>query len=67
MRYGSFSRWEESEIAKAAANNPPAPDECPHCGAEVKCSTGMVGEEVLYCEEHGLLWEDSADAIRRVI
>ena len=59
--------WEEREIARLSKDNPPAPDNCPACKGELKVAPGMVGEDVLYCPEHGMVWEDVAGAIRRVI
>lgn len=49
--------------------NEPEPDRCPHCGSvDLEESKGYVGELVLYCKSCRLIvWEDSDDAIRRVI
>ena len=44
----------------------PADDKCPKCGAELTVHRGYVGEAVLVCPDHGIVWEDTADAIRRV-
>ena len=57
--------FEAGEIARAT--NEPVPEGCPRCGAELEEAGGMVGETVLVCPEHGIVWEDSEDAVRRVI
>jgi len=47
--------------------NCPKPDSCPKCGGELDCSSGYVGETVLYCPKGcGIAWEDGEEAIRRV-
>jgi hypothetical protein len=50
---------------------PPEPDRCPKCGGDLEVGSGMVGEVVLYCPSKsctsGIVWEDSADAVRRVL
>ena len=61
----NFQTWEQREIAKY--KNAPRPDYCPECGAELESHGGYVGEEMLVCPEHGVVWTDSVDAIRRVI
>jgi NAD-dependent DNA ligase len=47
------------------------PDNCPACGSELEVSKGYVGEGILYCPnpecKKGIVWEDSAEAIRRVL
>lgn len=55
------------EICKAYHRNAPEPDVCPTCSGELNCSPGMVGEDVLWCKEHGVVWEDHGSAIARVI
>lgn len=61
------TRWEREQIAKAAEQNGEAPDTCPECGGELECHKGMVGEDILVCPKHGIIWEDAADAISKVI
>ena len=62
-------RFEAREIARAYGG--PPPEVCPKCGTVLKESKGYVGELVLYCPnrdcDQGIVWEDSAGAIRRVI
>lgn len=57
--------FEAYEIARN--KNEPCPSECPQCGRPLMLGKGFVGEPVLWCEEHGLVWEDTEGAIRRVI
>jgi len=60
--------FEARELSKQ--ENAPIPEICPECGKsdQIKEGGGYVGETVLYCDRcHRLLWEDSVDAVRRVI
>ena len=44
------------------------PEKCLRCGSELSEGKGMVGERILFCSKGcGIVWEDSADAIARVI
>ncbi len=67
LLYGEgLPHFEAREIARC--KNKSVPSHCPKCGSELESSRGYVGETVLYCPEgHGICWEDSEDAIRRVI
>ena len=59
-------RFEMLEVAKHP--NDPVPDCCPECKGELESGSGYVGEAVLYCSKCGIIvWEDSEDAIRRVV
>ena len=62
-------KFEAKEIASAYEG--PHPEVCPRCGSVLKEGKGYVGELVLYCPnedcDQGIVWEDSAGAIRRVI
>lgn len=60
-------RFLRKEIDRLGAHNLPEPEKCDKCGSPLQSGRGMVGETVLYCEEHGIQWEDSEDAIRRVL
>ena len=64
-------RWEQSQIDLVADAMEDCPDACPQCGSNLASSSGYVGEEVVYCPNEdcdaGILWEDAADAVRRVI
>jgi len=66
-----YSAWERAEIARAAEFSGPEPEKCPKCGGELTAGEGYVGETLLYCGneacDQGLVWEDGADAVRRVI
>jgi len=59
------------ELERRGIENAPQPEKCPKCGGELEESQGYVGETVLFCPnqncEQGVVWEDSEDAIRRVI
>ena len=46
-----------------------APIECTHegCTEELLEGGGYVGETIVHCPVHGILWEDAADAIRRAM
>ena len=59
-----YSPFEAREIARAFSHRP---SNCPKCGGPLESSRGYVGEELLYCREHGIQWEDAMDAVRRVI
>ena len=49
-------------------NVDPPPERCPKCGAALESGDGYVGEEVLYCPNgHGIFWEDSEEALRRIL
>lgn len=56
----------QRELRRTGIRNAPAPSTCPDCGAELTRSGGMVGETVLVCGVHGIVWEDAEDAVRRV-
>ncbi len=47
--------------------NIPRPSRCPSCKRELESGGGYVGEEIVYCPEHGVLWEDIEDARSRII
>src|SRR2546422_539277 len=57
----------QTELRNQGIMNAPEPVCCPQCRGELETSRGMVGEKVLVCAVHGLVWEDHEDAIRRVI
>lgn len=66
--YGDKAEAEvQRELRKKGIVNEPMPDTCPKCGGELLAGSGYVGETVLYCQQHGPCWEDSEDAIRRVL
>jgi len=56
----------DAEIEEMRKEGLIAPEACPHCGAELLEGKGYVGEYVAYCEEHGVIWEDAAMALRIV-
>lgn len=56
----------QMELYRTGIENDPRPDCCPDCKAELKSSRGFAGEEILYCPEHGVCWEDNEGAIRNV-
>lgn len=69
---GAEDRFYYQELDKLGAWNEPfeesEPDRCPRCQAPVNSFPGMVGEEVRVCSKGcGYHWEDTEDAIRRVI
>ena len=47
--------------------NVPRPSRCPTCRGTLESGGGYVGEEIVYCPEHGILWEDSEQARSRTI
>lgn len=55
------------ELQRLGIENEPAPAVCPECGVNLKVIRGMVGETVLVCDKHGIVWEDQESAIRNVI
>lgn len=57
----------QRELQRLGVKNSPRPSTCPKCGAELSESGGYAGETVLCCPTHGVVWEDSEDAIRRVL
>jgi len=57
----------QRELKRLGIENDPRPETCPDCGAELEVTGGYVNETILYCKEHGVCWEDSEDAIRRVL
>ncbi len=58
----------QKEIFNKNMENKPIPDKCPKCGTPLNEGPGYVGETVLFCPKgHGVFWEDSEDAIRRVL
>lgn len=61
-----WEHWEAREIARHGPF-PEAPEVCPKCKADLESHSGMVGEEVLVCPKHGIVWEDCEDALWRVI
>lgn len=65
MNASQFNQWTRKQIERADTG--PEPKCCPKCHGPLKVSRGYVGEAVLYCPEHGMVWEDGADAVRRVI
>jgi len=56
----------QREIERLGIKNDPTPETCSECGAELLQGSGMVGESILYCKDHGIKWEDSEDAIEIV-
>jgi uncharacterized protein (DUF983 family) len=61
--------WERQQIEKAAEDAGPRPSKCPKCGyGKLHSHEGYVGEEILVCEMcNEIVWEDSGDAVARVI
>jgi hypothetical protein len=55
------------ELRRLGVENSPEPQVCPTCKGPLENRRGMVGESVLICGTHGDVWEDSEDAIRRVL
>jgi hypothetical protein len=55
------------ELRRLGVENSPEPKVCPTCKSPLESCRGMVGESVLICGTHGAVWEDSEDAIRRVL
>ncbi len=53
----------QKELYRTGTRNEPVPGKCPKCGSELDEGGGYVGETVLFCPEHGIVWEDSEDAI----
>ena len=64
---GAEAKWGTRPDQEEMEEDNIPPDSCRTYKGELKSSSGMVGEEVLYCPTHGIQWEDSDDAIRRVI
>jgi RNA polymerase subunit RPABC4/transcription elongation factor Spt4 len=63
-----YDRFEAQEISKHA--NEDVPEVCPKCGKndELDEGGGMVGEPIIFCKRCSeVIWEDSEDAIRRVL
>ena len=57
----------QHELRRLGMENSPAPQVCPTCKGPLEPCGGMVGESVLICGTHGVVWVDSEDAIRRVL
>jgi len=58
----------QKELRKLGIKNEHCPDTCPKCGSSLEESGGYVGETILFCPKgHGVFWEDSEDAIRKVL
>ena len=57
----------QQDIRRLGVENSPEPQVCPTCKGPLEACGGMVGESVLICGTHGVVWEDSEDAIRRVL
>jgi len=60
-------RVRTKSLFRPIGRNTPRPKDCPKCHRELDSHDGMVGEEVLVCAMHGIVWEDAEDAVRRVI
>lgn len=64
----------QKELRRLGVQNEPRPTVCPcineqteqTCGSSLDEQGGMVGETVLVCPTHGIVWEDSEGAIRNV-
>ncbi len=56
----------QQELRRLGIKNAPRPTRCPDCGVQLSMGEGMVGETSLYCDKHGVVWEDSEGAIRNV-
>jgi hypothetical protein len=60
----------QRELRRIGVKNTPRRTICQHCGPderqELKEDSGMVGETVLTCPTHGIVWEDAEGAIRMV-
>lgn len=59
--------FEARERARVHFKSSPRPTKCRQCGRHLISDRGYVGEEILYCPKHGIQWEDTEDAISRVI
>jgi len=61
----------QRELQRMGIRNHDCPEVCPGCGGELACGEGYVGETLVYCPnekcDKGILWEDSEDAIRRIL
>lgn len=57
----------QQELRRTGIRNAPQPTCCPECKGPLQATGGMVGESVLVCSNHGIVWEDAEDAIRRVL
>jgi hypothetical protein len=57
----------EQEKKRLGIKNDPEPEVCPKCGSDLEVHGGMVGEAMLVCPEHGPVWTDHEDALRRII
>lgn len=55
------------ELRRMGIKNTQRPTLCPDCQGQLESHRGMVGEPVLVCPTHGIVWEDSEEAIRRVL
>ena len=56
----------QRELDRLGIENEPCPDVCPECGGELQSSRGFADETILYCQDHGIVWEDMEGAIRNV-
>ena len=66
--YSGMSSFEARELSKY--KNAPQPDVCPKCNQsdEIRESSGMVGETILYCHRcKQILWEDTVGAVKSVL
>jgi hypothetical protein len=54
------------ELERLGIENAQQPASCLHCGASLNKGEGMAGETILFCAEHGIIWEDAEGAIRNV-
>jgi hypothetical protein len=57
----------QQELRRTGVKNTPQPTVCPECKGALEQHSGMVGETVLSCPYHGIVWEDAEDAVRRVL
>lgn len=56
----------QRELQRMGVQNQPQPSVCPKCSGPLESHPGMVGEKILVCPEHGIVWEDAEGAIRNV-
>lgn len=57
----------QSELKRLGIRNLPEPASCPDCSGDLAAKRGIAGGRVLVCLSHGIVWEDSEDAIRKTI
>jgi len=59
-------RWMEQRMLPEVQSDP-MPEGCPVCGADLCERYGHVGEVVLVCDDHGIVWEDQEAALSYAI